>query len=361
MPGYDPFVRGPFPVGVRTIQSLDETRNRSFPCEIWYPAAPQHQGQDLAPETQDVFTVPRSDTPRRQTAVRDAAAHAQTYPAIVFSHHGGGHRRAATFLCTHLSSHGYIVAALDHSEVSAPELRRQEGESAEQKAARMQAVIDSRVPDVRFVLDGLLLDRLLKDTTWESQPDPMRIGIVGHSFGGWTALAAPETDSRFRAIVALAPAGASNPRPGILPVTLTFAWGSDVPVLYLVADTDVSLPLPGMYELFDRTEASKRMIILQRADHMHFMDHVEEAHEAVRQMTFPEELSWLPREMKPIAELSSGDQAHLFVRGLTVAHLDAVLKQSEDARRFWQGDVIDQLSARGVEAVGHHQARSGAY
>jgi hypothetical protein len=103
------------------------------------------------------------------------------------------------------------------------------------------------------------------------------------------------------------------------------------------------------------------MIILQRADHMHFMDHVEEAHEAVRQMTFPEELSWLPREMKPIAELSSGDQAHLFVRGLTVAHLDAVLKQSEDARRFWQGDVIDQLSARGVEAVGHHQARSGAY
>ncbi|HTC33191.1 MAG TPA: dienelactone hydrolase family protein [Bryobacteraceae bacterium] len=356
MPGYDPFVRGPFPVGVRTIQSLDETRNRSFPCEIWYPAAPQHHGQDLAPETQDVFTVPPGDTPRRQTAVRNAAGDAQIYPAIVFSHHSGGHRRAATFLCTHLSSHGYIVAALDHSEVSAPELRRREGESAEQKAARMQAMIDGRVPDVSF-----LLDCLLRDTTWESQPDPKRIGIVGHSFGGWTALAAPETDSRFQAIVALAPAGASNPRPGILPVTLTFAWASDVPVLYLVAGTDVSLPLPGMYELFDRTEASKRMIVLRRADHMHFMDNVEEIHEAVRQMTFPEELSWLPREMKPIAELSSGDQAHLFVRGLTVAHLDAVLKQNEDARRFWRGEIIDQLTARGVEAVEHQQARSGAH
>lgn len=155
----------------------------------------------------------------------------------------------------------------------------------------------------------------------------------------WTALAVPETDSRFRTIVALAPGGASNPRPGILPVTLTFAWGSDVPVLYLIADTDVSLPLSGMYELFDRTEATKRMIILRRADHMHFMDKVEEMHETVRQMPFPEELSWLPREMKSIAELSSGDQAHLFVRGLTVAHMDAVLKQSEKTQRFWHGDI----------------------
>lgn len=355
MPGYDPFVRGPFPVGVRTIQSLDKARNRSFLSEIWYPAAPQHQGQDLTPETQDVFTVPPADTSRRQTAVRNAAARPGTYPAIVFSHHSGGHRRAATFLCTHLSSHGYLVAALDHSEVSAPELRNREGESAEQMAARRQAVIASRVPDARF-----LLDCLLNDTTSNSQPDPERIGVVGHSFGGWTALAVPETDSRFRTIVALAPGGASNPRPGILPLTLTFAWVSDVPVLYLVADTDVSLPLSGMYELFDRTEATKRMIILRRADHMHFMDNVEEMHETVRQMTFPEELSWLPMEMKPIAELSSGDQAHLFIRGLTVAHMDAVLKQSEQARRFWHGDIVEQLAARDIEAVEHRHARSGA-
>jgi dienelactone hydrolase len=348
MPGYDPFVRGPFPVGVRTIQSLDKARNRSFPCEIWYPAAPQHQGQDLAPETQDVFSIPPSDAPHRQTAVRNTAAHAGTYPAIVFSHHSGGHRRAATFLCTHLSSHGYIVAALDHSEVSAPELRGPEGENAEQKAARMQAVIASRVPDARF-----LLDRLLNDTTSDSRPDPERIGIVGHSFGGWAALAVPETDSRFRAIVALAPAGASNPKPGILPLTLTFAWGRDVPVLYLVADNDVSLPLAGMYELFDRTEATKRMIILRRADHMHFMDNVEEMHETVRQMTFPEELSWIPKEMKPISQLSSGAQAHVVVRGLTLAHMDAVLKRSEEARRFWQGDIVQQLAARDAEAVEH--------
>ncbi len=356
MSGYDPFVRGSFPVGVRTVQSLDAARNRSFPCEIWYPAAAQHQGEDLVPEIQDIVTAPPGSAPRRQTAVRNAAPLAGSYPAIIFSHHSGGHRYAATFLCTHLSSHGYIVAALDHSEVSAPELRAPQDETAEQKAARIQTVIASRVPDARFLLD-LLLSETASGS--DAQPDPRRIGIVGHSFGGWTALAAPEIDPRFRAIVALAPAGASNPRQGILPVTLTFAWGRDIPVLYLVAENDVCLPLAGMYELFDRTPATRRMIILRRADHLHFMDNVEEVHESVRDMTFPEELSWIPREMRPIAELSSGEQAQLFVRGLALAHLDATLKQTAEARRFLEGDIVGELAARSVEAVEHRHARMG--
>ncbi|MGZ6177497.1 MAG: alpha/beta hydrolase [Vulcanimicrobiaceae bacterium] len=95
---------------------------------------------------------------------------------MVFSHHSGGHRRTATFLCTHLSSHGYVVAALDHSEVVAAELARKDGESAEQKAARMEAWIANRVPDVRF-----LLDHLLDRAAWDSGAnlDPAQVGIVG--------------------------------------------------------------------------------------------------------------------------------------------------------------------------------------
>src|SRR5437867_3401497 len=111
--GYDPFVRGRFPVGVRTTQALDTARGRVFPCEIWYPAAAQHAGQDLATETQDSFTLPPGNTPRHQMAVRNAAAQTGAWPLIVFSHASGpGGRRMATFLCTHLGSHGYIVAAL---------------------------------------------------------------------------------------------------------------------------------------------------------------------------------------------------------------------------------------------------------
>ena len=322
---YDPFLRGRFPVGVRTIQALDTARDRLFPCEVWYPAAAQHAGQDLAPGTQDSFTVPSGDTPRRQMAVRDATAQPGTFPLIIFSHSSGGNRRQSTFLCTHLSSHGYVVAALDHSETVAAELARRDGETGEQKTARAEAWIANRVPDIRF-----LLDHLLSSAAWDSEAslDPAQIGIVGHSFGGWTALAATDVEQRIRAVVALAPGGSSRPKPGILPVKLTFTWGRDVPTLYLVAENDISLPLAGMYELFERTRATKHMVILRRADHGHFEDEVEQQ-----------------------AELCSREQAHLFVRGLTLCHMDAILRRQEAAQRFWLRDVEVELAARGVDVM----------
>lgn len=352
---YDPFARGPFPVGVRTIQALDTARDRLFPCEVWYPAAAQPAGQDMTPASRDAFTVPFSETPRSQMAVRDAAARPGVYPLIIFSHSSGGNRRQSTFLCTHLSSHGYMVAALDHSEVVAAELARKVDETDEQKAARWEAWIANRVPDLRF-----LLDYLLSSGAWDSEAkfSPAQIGIVGHSFGGWTALAATAVERRIGAVVALAPGGSSNPKPGMLPVKLTFDWGRDVPTLYLVAENDTSLPLSGMREIFGRTPATKQMVILRRADHMHFMDDVEKLHEAVRAMPFTGELAWLPKEMMPIAELCSGEQAHLFVRGLTLCHMDATLKRREEAQRFLAADIEAELATRGVDALVHRPENS---
>jgi predicted dienelactone hydrolase len=252
------------------------------------------------------------------------------YPLIVFSHSSGGRRRQSSFLCTHLSSYGYLVAALEHSDVVAPELQRRAGETSEQRAARVAGWIASRVPDIRF-----LLDELLTGSAWRRETDmgvtldPTRIGIVGHSFGGWTALATPETDQRIGAVVALAPGGSSNPPPNIIPATLTFAWGRDVPTLYLVAAEDTALPLDGMYELFERTRRSRRrMVILSGADHGHFADEFEQQ-----------------------AGQCSPEQAHMFVRGLTLCHLDAILRGEPEAQRFWRGDVEAVLAARGIEAV----------
>jgi dienelactone hydrolase len=352
---YDPFVRGPYPVGVRTIQIRDNARNRRFPCEFWYPATASHAGLDLDPATQDTFSAPASDAPLRQCAVRDAAPQPGTYSLVLFSHHSGGHRRASTFLTTHLASHGYIAAALDHSEVVAPELQRKDGETAEQTAARIRGFISSRVPDIRFLLDQLLAGNSWRqEVRWqEIRIDPPRVGIIGHSAGGWTALAAPDTEPRVRAVVALAPGGASDPRPGILPVTLDFAWGRDVPTLYLVAENDVPLPLSGMYELFDRTPATKQMFILHRADHLHFVDNVEQQHENFRATQFPPAYSWMQREMKPIAELCSGEYAHSFTCALALAHMDAFLKQKDAARLFLSGDVVAELAARSIVASAH--------
>jgi dienelactone hydrolase len=239
---------------------------------------------------------------------------------------------------------------MNHSEVVAPELAPHPHETTEEKAARLQNVIGSRVPDVRFLLDHLLRVCLVD---LGIPVDPTRIGIMGHSFGGWTALAAPEAEPGIAAVVAIAPGGASHPKPGILPLQLDFHWGRDVPTLYLVAENDSALPLPGMCELFLRTPATKQMFILRRADHYHFMDYPEQVHEGMRTTSWPEELSWISRDMRPIAELCSGEQAHLFARALTLCHFDAVISQNAEARELLDGKPDAEFAARGVETIAY--------
>jgi hypothetical protein len=98
------------------------------------------------------------------------------------------------------------------------------------------------------------------------------------------------------------------------------------------------------------------MFTLRRADHQHFIDDVEEAHEAVRAATFAPEAAWIPAAMRPIGDLSSGEQAHTFVCGLTLAHFDSTLRQIEAADRFLSSDLEADLADRGVEAFVHPDA-----
>src|SRR5262249_25372942 len=159
-------------------------------------------------------------------------------------------------------------------------------------------------------------------------------------------LSLPEVDPRIRAVVALAPGGSSDPPPGILRAPLTFRWLTEVPTLYLVADRDTFTPLPGMVELYDKTPSPHRMVILHRADHLHFADDVEQEHEAARAMSLPGEAAWIPTAMPPMSELRPGDEAHLLVRGLTLCHFDATLRQHQPAQHLLAEQVAAELAAR---------------
>jgi len=267
---------GPFGVRTHTLEARDPARDRLFPCDIWCPDEPG------------------------------------TWPLVLYSHHSRGSRRSATYLTTYLASHGYLVAALDHSEVVDPEI-----------AGDVQSAIASRVPDARFLLDYALAGAL----PCTARPDPERIAIVGHSFGGWTALALPETDARIQAVVALAPGGASNPKPGIIPATLSLNWPRPPATLYIVAEDDVFTPLAGMHELYNRTPGAREMVVLRRADHLHFLDNVEQAHEQLRAAGLPPEAAWISSEMRPISELCSGEEAHRQIQSHTLAHLNAALSR----------------------------------
>src|SRR5512132_826397 len=161
---YDPFVAGRFTVVELSTPAFDAARNRNFPCDVRRPTEP-----------------------------------VGLCPIILLSHSSGGSGpRGYTFLTNHLASHGYIVAGLNHSELVVPELGHRNGETPEQRTARAEGAIASRVPDIRFLLDYLLT---------EAQFKLAPVGIVGHSFGGWTALASPDVVHEIRAVVAIAHAG----------------------------------------------------------------------------------------------------------------------------------------------------------
>lgn len=241
----------------------------------------------------------------------------EPHALILFSHHSGGSRLSAQYLCNHLASNGYAVAALDHSDAQLP--RPSEAATENERERRLNAWIAARVPDIRFLLRTV-------------GGNARRVGIVGHSFGGWTALAAPTHEPRIGAVVALAPAGATNPRPGIIRATLDFQWKRKVPTLVIAAERDVSIPLAQIRDVFDRIPSPKRLLTLSSADHLHFVDDAARQHERMRTMQFPPELSWLQREIRPFSELLPEDEAHAMIADSVLAHFDAIYLQSSDSQ-----------------------------
>jgi dienelactone hydrolase len=346
---YDPFRRGPHPAGVRTLRARDEARDRSLPIEVWYPAEASYAGQDTADETRDQYELVPGLPPVPQDAVRDAPPHAGSHPVVLFSHGYGSHRRQSTFLTTHLASHGYVVASVDHVgntvyDVMLAAVRAQARGEVPDIVAAVTSFAGIRPADVVFALDHVLAEL-------GGLADPERVGMAGHSFGGWTTLAVTARERRIRAALVLAPAGGSglaetNP----LARALVFDWGRDVPVLYVVADRDSLLPLPTMHDLFERTRSQKRLVVLRDTDHMHFCDRAEMVHEMFRTVPMVPELQRLAPAIPPFDELAAEAPTLGAIGALGLAHMDAALRADEGAAGFLAADLAAVLAARGVAA-----------
>ena len=119
---YDPFERGPFPVGVHTQTWHDVERDRPLTVEIWYPASEDYRGRDRDPATWDTYVpVWAADSTEaiselaHQEAVRDAEWSRQQseWPLVLLVHGWAGFRQESSFLGTHLASRGYVVVSPD--------------------------------------------------------------------------------------------------------------------------------------------------------------------------------------------------------------------------------------------------------
>ena len=159
----DPAARGPWQVGVTTIAAHDPIDGQALTVEVWYPASVA-EGAD-----------PEITLGIQLSSVRRAPADHRggPFPLIGFSHGSGGLRVQSVYVTEHLASWGYVVVAPDHP--------RDTLNSSKDDRPR---VLRARPHQVTAALDAALV----AGGVLEGMIDDTRIGVIGHSFGAFTAL-----------------------------------------------------------------------------------------------------------------------------------------------------------------------------
>jgi predicted dienelactone hydrolase len=198
------------------------------------------------------------------------------YPVVVFSHGYGGCNTQSEFLMEALAQAGYLVLAPNHKDAKCAAVREGgkqwktailSGPRPEQPFRREDlwnsSTYKDRAADIRAVLDGALSGRALPSV----RTDPQKVGVAGHSLGGYTALelagAWPSwKDVRIRAVLALSPFAAPYVKRGDL-------GHMNVPVMYQggTRDQQISPVVRQAGGVYDRSSSPKYYVEFEGAGH----------------------------------------------------------------------------------------------
>jgi pimeloyl-ACP methyl ester carboxylesterase len=190
--------------------------------------------------------------------------------------------------------------------------------------AYFDEVIEHRPADLCFLVDELAAGR----------PEPFaqnvqreRVGLAGHSFGGWTALATTARAARVAVSFTMCSAGGPDHRAGErLLKEIDFEWDRVVPALFVAAARDSVVAIESVRELFARVRAPKKLVVLENADHYHFCDHPERVHEWFRSLGSNSRFLATVKEPLPFAQLCPAEHGHDLSRALALAQFEAFLK-----------------------------------
>ncbi len=261
----DPSAPGPYGIGHRTVEVADDGRGRPLTVDIWYPTRPDAAG----PGT--VYRFLPTAFIASDSAVENAIpSTVGPFPLVVYSHGSGGVRYIASFLTERLASQGFVVAAADHT-----------GDTATDEilgTAVTPATNDiDRPGDVSAVIDDVTARATSTTDPLSGVVDTEHVGVVGHSYGGYTALASVsgrtvpgggtvEPDPRVDAVVAQAPYTER--------MTDAELEAVSVPTLLMVGSLDDVTPLAtDTQRAFDLISGRPLvMVVLDAAGHQSFTD-----------------------------------------------------------------------------------------
>ena len=162
----------PSNVGYRRIEIQDGVTGERFSVAIWYPTTAQPSITEFGPYSMRV--------------ARAAAPSDGKFGLVVISHGSGGDAFAHRDLAMALASAGYVVAAPMHPRDNFQDM----------SGVGSVSVWTGRPKQVSRVIDRVLEDKALGPLIQRE-----RIGVVGHSSGGYTALAVAGAKPSMNALV----------------------------------------------------------------------------------------------------------------------------------------------------------------
>jgi predicted dienelactone hydrolase len=332
---------GTYAVGHDTISISDPTTGKTISADLWYPAA---DGATGTPTRYSLLPTAYFDS---KVAIEKAPINnAGSFPFVVYSHGSGGQSFVASFLTEDLASHGYVVLSANHDGNTAADQLL--GTSVSQD------VNDFLRPNVvKAEIDWALAQSSGKDSAYPALKgaiDETRIGLVGHSYGGYTALATAGGHS--------GPAGTISPDPRIKAVVgqapytrrLTDAelTGIKIPVMLMVGTKDITTPLElDSQRPFDLiTGPPVVLAVMNDAAHQSYTDVCMYLEEIPK---LPDAPALVAAAIKTQATEGCGPEFMSYARdmelstGLTVAFLNEFVAGTPDAS--WFSGTASTISA----------------
>lgn len=222
---------GPWAVGFQEVEVVDTARgDRTLPVDVWYPVDADDTA-GVPPAELDLFVT---DHPLDRALDSPEPSAAGPFPLVVFSHGSGGFSAQSWTLLERLTSQGFVVLAPDHVGNTALD-------GFFGTTDPFPVVAANRPRDISFVIDAALAWTADPASPFAGVIDGDHIGVAGHSFGGFTALAVAggfadyQPDERVDAIMPIAAAA------GLLSADEVAAI--DEPTFLLSGTSDITVPL----------------------------------------------------------------------------------------------------------------------